>query len=670
LQFGKIEKLIIFVNILLKYFFGVIMKKLLVVLVTVFMTVSAFAEVDNSKNIENMNDILIQKNIDPSIAKDLMKSTQEQYQAFEVAYSQNQYYNLYAKSTPFVYEPKSGYLAIAKYQYITDEDPYGEILFSSNMGGEWMSMPVYEEGDKVPVFPSIAILNPTGSNNPADFLILYYAYTLDLTASQWIGGVLTIITPDETLSFEDPGPSANNPNGGQTWYQVKMISNPAKSSVAFSGSLSNNSDMGYPYGKYGFSSFNFNQFDFDVSHIPAQWDLDKFTPSPNPNSSSNGPIYIDSDDQGNLYAMVNNIFVNDEERMVGFSKSTDNGVTWSAFTKVPETKYHDFIYAQGGDPFSTFAMQGGYLPYQTNGFKVYGENQFSAIVRLNLNDGQTLFPQYVEFNYDNGEWTINKVADWTSSSTNIISNYTDDADVVHDYWTYNYRGNELQLAHALDGHLVAKFIDLTDEPVDLGGAFDVYYRTQEGDYLPTNLDTLYAADIFAVYKQIGTDTWSEPVRLTADGTFQKMTWIPSTVPSINEVPMIKSETRVATGYENYHDLFQQRMVLGSGNVYFENFDLENVNSVLDEVNDVTNSVVYPNPSAETVNIKYTLEQPARVTIMLYDANGNRIGMLQNQMMSAGEQETKFNVSNLSNGAYIYRLQIGNSIEAGKFQVVR
>lgn len=650
------------------------MKKILVLLVSAFLTMNAFANVDNAKNMERVKDVLIEKNIDPSVVEDLVKSSDEQFQAFEVAYRQNQFWNIYAKSTPFVYEPKSGYLAIAKYNYQSEQDPFGEILLSSNMGADWTSMKVSEDNDdvygsndKVPVFPSVAILNPDNSNNPEDFYIMYYGRVLDLSTNEWMGGVLTLISPDESFSFPYSGPSSNNPGGGQSWYQVKLTPNPAKMSITMSNLLTNDGDAGYPYGKYGFASFNFNAGDFAASQIPPQWDLDKFTDQPSPTSSSNGPIYVDADEQGNLYAMVNNIFIQGE-RTVAFSKSTDNGATWTEFTKVPETVYHDFIYAQGGDPFSDFVLQGGYIPYMANGFKVYGEDQFSAVVRLNINDGNNLYAQFTEFNYDNGTWTLNKAADWTSSSTNIISVYEDDAEVSHDFWTYNTRGNEVQLAATKDNsHMIMKWIEVV-ELEGVGTTYDVYIRNQEGVYQPETIDSMLVVDIFAAYKEIGSNDWSDPIRLSDDGTFNKMTWIPAIVPSINEVPMIKSRTLPGEGYENHHDLFVQRMIFGTGDVYFDNIDLLNPNSVTDEVQDVTNSTVFPNPSAETVHIKYNLEQPANVSIMLYDVNGNSMGVLQNRMMSAGEQETRFSASNLANGTYIYKLNIDGNIETGKFQI--
>ncbi len=651
------------------------MKKILVLLVSAILTMNAFANVDNTKNMERVKDILIEKNIDPSVVEDLVKSSDEQFQAFEVAYRQNQYYNLYAKSTPFVYEPKSGYLAIAKYNYQDGEAPFGEILLSSNMGADWNSMKisndddlVYGSNDKVPVFPSVAILNPDNSDNPEDFYMIYYGYVLNLTTEEWMGSVFTLISPEENYSFPYSGPASNNPAGGQSWNHVKLTPNPETISVSISNMLSNDGDAGYPYGKYGFASYNFPAGDFDASFIPPQWDIDNFTDEPSPTSSSNGPIYVDADEKGNLYAMVNNIFI-EGERTVAFSKSTDNGATWTEFTKIPESTYHDFIYAQGGDPYSESVLQPWMYPYMANGFKVYGEDQFSAVIRLNINDGNNANPQFTEFSYDNGNWTLNKAADWSRYALNIISIYEDDAEVAHDFWTHNSRGNEVQLAVTEDNsHLILKWIEAM-EMKGLGDSYEVYwYNRDNGTYQPENIDSMVTVDIFAAYKEIGSNDWSDPIRLSDDGSFNKMTWIPAIVPSINEVPMIKSRTLPGEGYENHHDLFVQRMLYGTGDVYFENFDLLNPNSVTDKVQDVTNSVVYPNPSAETVHIKYNLEQPANVSIILYDVNGNSIGVLQNRMMSAGEQETRFSASNLANGTYIYKLNIDGNIETGKFQI--
>ncbi|MGH7600610.1 MAG: T9SS type A sorting domain-containing protein, partial [bacterium] len=90
---------------------------------------------------------------------------------------------------------------------------------------------------------------------------------------------------------------------------------------------------------------------------------------------------------------------------------------------------------------------------------------------------------------------------------------------------------------------------------------------------------------------------------------------------------------------------------------------------------------YPNPvyhlsarqksamANELVQIRYTIPQPAFVTLILYDLSGRQVKPLVRETKSAGEHATAFSVDNLPSGIYFYRLQAGQRRAVGKMLVI-
>jgi len=73
---------------------------------------------------------------------------------------------------------------------------------------------------------------------------------------------------------------------------------------------------------------------------------------------------------------------------------------------------------------------------------------------------------------------------------------------------------------------------------------------------------------------------------------------------------------------------------------------------------------YPNPFNPSTKIKFALPKAEKVKIDLYNTLGQRVDILLNQHMRAGQHEVEFNAENLSSGIYYYR------IDAGEFQGVK
>ena len=84
---------------------------------------------------------------------------------------------------------------------------------------------------------------------------------------------------------------------------------------------------------------------------------------------------------------------------------------------------------------------------------------------------------------------------------------------------------------------------------------------------------------------------------------------------------------------------------------------------------------YPNPFNPTTKIKYTIPFVGTslmkfVQLKVFDVLGNEVATLVNELKPAGVYEVTFNASELGSGVYIYKLQAGDYISAGKMLLTK
>jgi len=82
------------------------------------------------------------------------------------------------------------------------------------------------------------------------------------------------------------------------------------------------------------------------------------------------------------------------------------------------------------------------------------------------------------------------------------------------------------------------------------------------------------------------------------------------------------------------------------------------------------STIFPNPTGDETTIQYTLVHDCLIDIEIFDITGNRISVIQNTYQSPGLHEVKFSTSKMHEGIYLYRIIEGESIDTGKFLVVK
>jgi hypothetical protein len=80
---------------------------------------------------------------------------------------------------------------------------------------------------------------------------------------------------------------------------------------------------------------------------------------------------------------------------------------------------------------------------------------------------------------------------------------------------------------------------------------------------------------------------------------------------------------------------------------------------------------YPNPFNPVTSIRFSLPKVSVVTLKVYDITGKLVSTLvNNETVSVGEKEVRFDASNLSSGVYFYSIKAGDFSDTRKMVVVK
>ena len=82
------------------------------------------------------------------------------------------------------------------------------------------------------------------------------------------------------------------------------------------------------------------------------------------------------------------------------------------------------------------------------------------------------------------------------------------------------------------------------------------------------------------------------------------------------------------------------------------------------------TILYPNPTNNTVTISLELTEPSKISAGIYDQNGKEIKTISYGLLGTGLQSITVDVSYLSTGSYFLRLQYGILSKDYKLSVVR
>ncbi|HYV90532.1 MAG TPA: T9SS type A sorting domain-containing protein [Chitinophagales bacterium] len=66
--------------------------------------------------------------------------------------------------------------------------------------------------------------------------------------------------------------------------------------------------------------------------------------------------------------------------------------------------------------------------------------------------------------------------------------------------------------------------------------------------------------------------------------------------------------------------------------------------------------IYPNPLSNSTTIYFTLNEPQKVSLKIFDLNGRLIQTLADDEFDSGEHQVEWNASNLEAGIYFLRME--------------
>lgn len=110
--------------------------------------------------------------------------------------------------------------------------------------------------------------------------------------------------------------------------------------------------------------------------------------------------------------------------------------------------------------------------------------------------------------------------------------------------------------------------------------------------------------------------------------------------------------------------------------YLDDFQFISDTSTSIEINDneipvnLSLNQNYPNPFNPTTNITFDLPQSGFASLEVFNMAGQRVSVLLNENVAAGQYTARFDASNLSSGIYMYRLQMGNEVLMRKMTLIK
>lgn len=561
-------------------------------------------------------------------------------------------FSYYTDGSPFVYD--EGTKAYFRVQRGPTEETKGNLymMTSTDGGTTWSAPDKYYDAnlEGQARYPSVLIHNKNKSANLADISYVFYATVLkpkgDPNAT-FDGAIMGFKMGDQSPDiFAYPSPENDNPDQQKWNTATSWATDQSKSASYMVQTLGSSATT--QYGQYGVLGLSSATNDILVSKLPAQWGLSKFRPSTELNSSYNAAPLVGIDEEGTLYTILNNLFAdNPELRLPSISKSTDGGVTWTELEKMPEAILTDYVVANGGVATST--AYPGTIAYDSKGFVVYGKDKYSFVTKIVIQDADANTPNpvhIVEYYHENGSWGIRKIADHSGSTPLILQ---DSSGIVVS--GESAMDNEIQYIRTGDGNLLVKYTD-----------FVTHNFAGEDRALP---------DVFYVYRPISSSVWGKPGNITNDAFFDKISWLPTSVPSIKDIPLIQMRT-VSTNDPATMAYLQDQQHIDTEQEIIQRFFTPAPVGVEEEVNPAGLALrdAKPNPATNSVEIPFSVERSVETRIDLYTTLGEKVATVQSGMTAPGFHAVVLNTENLMSGTYYYTLTAGTAKQTKMLTIIR
>jgi type IX secretion system substrate protein len=532
---------------------------------------------------------------------------------------------------PLDHDIASGVTAVVHRGKTTYAVGSGELWYnySTDMGMTWnRSATSVQDGQtatNAARYPSSAISNPTGSTNLAD--LLYTFAWPDLGAGGFenvgYGADLGFDGADLAVIFDDPVQTYSS--------QVPTWANDAGPEVYWASDNSGDASIRLWYTDDLYTTIN-------VIDVP-QWSDSIFGSGGN---ITNGGVAAN----GVQYYSVLGTFLPEQVGGFnapggwepGYSKSTDNGATWSDFnvidwTLIPATA----AYTEMWD----YIKEDAFVSYQ-------GDVNVDADGYVHIVTGLTKIDSAVSSEY--GE---NALVEFIETASGW------DAKIIFDDQDYLADSTFTQNDGMALGQMGPSVYLATNETRDV---FVAQWVTSG-----TPGDT--ACDVWMSWR-LATGDWNTPMNLTETAIMNEN--------SSHLAPKLAQDGNTVTAFSFY--------CYPAGNT---GFDISNTDpavmyiapveiditavSVGDDLNknySYSLNQNYPNPFNPSTKITYTVPETGMVTLKVYDVLGKEVATLVNRVVNSGQHVVNFNAENLSTGIYFYELSAGEFVQTNKMMLLK
>ncbi len=172
-------------------------------------------------------------------------------------------------------------------------------------------------------------------------------------------------------------------------------------------------------------------------------------------------------------------------------------------------------------------------------------------------------------------------------------------------------------------------------------------------------------------KFIEKGTWSEKRNVTRDNEFDKLTWLPQTLPNIKEIPVLSIVTNSTNtpGTQDY--LNDQLRIDLECSVVSTVFDPLTV-SVEEDNEIIADNGIYvsPNPISNNAEIGFTLKQSSFVTIEIVNILGEKVATVFANQLDAGYRALYVSTDAVSAGSYYINIRTAQGSAATPITIIK
>lgn len=539
-----------------------------------------------------------------------------------VDYMANAFGPAISSLNPLTYDPYSDVVAVVHRGHVDYAGGSGELWYniSTDRGQTWTRVSAINNGNSQILgrYPSMAISNPTKGD-----------LSNTLAAFSW-----PELLPG-AANFGWLGYGADVPVGGGSPFSDILEDEAQYSSQAPNWA----SDVdGYVFwasdfltsGNAAIRFFRTQDFSTIDEINPPEWASSVF--QDNGNITMGGVCY-----NGKLYYGVIGSFVPPDPNdpinygwYIGYSSSTDDGSTWSAFNVV--------------DP--------RYVP---------GLRDFDELYDYKVGDAYVSFCGDINVDKDGYVHMVTALTDTNTANNAIVDIY--------------------ETASGWQGKVIAN--NLLDGSFDNGPAlgqmgpspyiaFDSSRTVMACQWVNGISTSMPWCDTYFSYRTLtGPDSlWSSPVNITNSDSINN--------DATHLAPVIAGSGNDFTAFSFYDYVdgvsgpYSDTTLTTDFWIAAVNFTTTPVGTGNDfqVVNKYSLGQNYPNPFNPTTLIKYSVAERGNVSLKVYDMLGREVATLVNGTKDAGSYEVNFNASNLASGVYIYKIQAGKFTQSKKMMLLK